>query len=70
MKRIENLQQEDESEYFGIYYKNRKKSLSNRPIFMQEKQLTATEIGTAMHTVMQHVPKQGFINTEEAQRFL
>ncbi|WP_339289010.1 helicase-exonuclease AddAB subunit AddA [Ureibacillus sp. FSL K6-0786] len=70
MKRIENLQQEDESEYFGIYYKNRKKSFVNRPIFMQEKQLTATEIGTAMHTVMQHVPQQGFINTEEAQRFL
>ncbi|WP_096550502.1 helicase-exonuclease AddAB subunit AddA [Ureibacillus thermosphaericus] len=70
MKRIENLQQEDESEYFGIYYKNRKKSFVKRPIFMQEKQLTATEIGTAMHTVMQHVPQQGFINTEEAQRFL
>lgn len=70
MKRIENLQQEDESEYFGIYYKNRKKSFVKRPIFMQEKQLTPTEIGTAMHTVMQHVPQQGFINTEEAQRFL
>jgi len=31
--------------------------LTTRPLFMQEEQeLTAAEVGTAMHTVMQHIP--------------
>lgn len=30
--------------------------MQDRPKFMQKQQLTATERGTAMHTVMQHVP--------------
>ena len=32
-----------------------KKPLMNRPRFMQEKELSPAEIGTAMHMVMQHV---------------
>ncbi|MGM7636215.1 helicase-exonuclease AddAB subunit AddA [Bacillus sp. Hm123] len=31
----------------------------SRPAFMQEKALSPTEIGTAVHTVMQHVPLDG-----------
>lgn len=34
----------------------RRPSLFDRPNFLQEKQLTPTERGTAMHLVMQHVP--------------
>lgn len=32
-----------------------KKPIADRPKFMKEKQMTAAEIGTAMHMVMQHV---------------
>ncbi|MBM6617139.1 helicase-exonuclease AddAB subunit AddA [Bacillus suaedaesalsae] len=32
-----------------------RKSIADRPRFMQEQQLTAAEIGTAMHMVMQHI---------------
>ena len=32
------------------------KPIFDRPKFMQEKQLTPAEIGTAMHAVMQHIP--------------
>lgn len=72
MKRIENLRQDEEqdAEIMKLILKKRGKSLVKRPLFMEEKQLTATEIGTAMHTVMQHVPQQGFENMEEAQQFL
>jgi len=70
MKRIENLQHEEEADYMRMIIKNRNKSLVKRPVFMQEKQISATEIGTAMHTVMQHVPQKGFENAEEANHFL
>lgn len=43
-----------------------KQSVSKRPLFMQtEKQLSAAEIGTAMHTVMQHLPLTEKLNREE-----
>ena len=29
--------------------------LHNRPAFMQSRALSAAEIGTAMHTIMQHI---------------
>ncbi|TQE91386.1 helicase-exonuclease AddAB subunit AddA [Ureibacillus terrenus] len=73
MKRIESLRQDEETEYveyMKLMAKNRSKSLVKRPLFLQEKQLTAAEIGTAMHTVMQHVPQQGFERAEEACQFL
>lgn len=70
LKRIESLQQEDEAESAGMIWQFRKTSLVKRPLFMQEKQLAAAEIGTAVHTVMQHAPKQGFKSAEDAQHFL
>lgn len=37
-----------------------------RPNFMQEKQLTAMELGTAVHTIMQHLPITSTLTTTKA----
>ncbi len=46
------------------FLKKFKAPLVDRPRFMQKKSLTAAEIGTAMHMVMQHVNLKAEINPE------
>lgn len=70
MKRIEQLQQNEEEEIPYAHLLKRGTSFVKRPMFKQEKQLSATEVGTVVHTVMQHVPQEGFMNGEEVEKFL
>lgn len=45
--------------------------LTTRPLFMQEeKKLTPAEIGTAMHTVMQHIPLTKQYSEDEIRKFI
>ncbi|WP_047986175.1 helicase-exonuclease AddAB subunit AddA [Ornithinibacillus californiensis] len=48
-----------------------KTPISKKPIFMQkEKTLSAAEKGTAMHTVMQHLPMQRSMNRGEIEEYV
>src|SRR5690625_2114386 len=48
----------------------RKAPIAKRPLFMQrEKRLTGAEIGTAMHTLMQHLPINKPLTEEEITEF-
>jgi len=48
----------------------RKAPIAKRPLFMQrEKKLTGAEIGTAMHTLMQHLPINKPLTEEEITEF-
>lgn len=69
IKRIENMQQNDEEVHYGFTGIKRHLPVT-RPMFMQEKQLSQTEIGTAMHTVMQHAPQKGFEDLAAVQHYL
>lgn len=45
--------------------------LTARPLFLQEeRKLTAAEIGTAMHTVMQHIPLNEILSGKEIELFI
>lgn len=44
-------------------------SIKRRPLFIQERQMTRAEIGTVVHAIMQHVPKEGFSSLLEANAF-
>lgn len=68
IKRIENLQREEEPETHVM--KSSKGSAKRRPLFLQEKTLSATEIGTVVHTVMQHAPQEGFARIEEVKAYM
>lgn len=71
IKRLENLQRQEEPEfYFATPAKHSITTIAPRPSFLQEQQLTGAEIGTAVHTVMQHVPQKGFHNLEEVKSFV
>lgn len=70
IKRIENLQQNEEEEIHYSIPQLQKSNGMNRPMFMQEKQLSQTEIGTAMHTVMQHAPQEGFQRLTDVEHYL
>ena len=71
IKRLENLQRQDEPEYyFTLPSKQQSTSVAPRPSFLQHQQLTGAEIGTAIHTVMQHIPQNGFLNIHEVQEFV
>lgn len=46
-------------------------SISARPLFMQkDKKMSAAEIGTAMHTVMQHLPFKKPLTSVEIEEFI
>ncbi|GLC87760.1 hypothetical protein LYSBPC_08870 [Lysinibacillus piscis] len=70
IKRLENLQRQEEPEYYFSAQPQKVSAIATRPSFLQDIQLTGAEIGTAMHTVMQHVPQQGFDALEAAQLFI
>ena len=59
LKRLDQLRQEEEPEFFRPAHvkEEMKKSVYKRPAFMQQgdKKLSAAEIGTALHTTMQHL---------------
>lgn len=59
LKRLDQLRQEEEPEFFrpAQVKEEMKKSVYKRPAFMQQgdKKLSAAEIGTALHTTMQHL---------------
>lgn len=44
--------------------------LHQRPAFMQQRSLTKAEIGTAVHSVMQHIDLHSIHNEEDAQKFV
>ncbi|WP_195891645.1 helicase-exonuclease AddAB subunit AddA [Bacillus ndiopicus] len=68
IKRFEALQQEEDIMYNPQAIKQA--SLAKRPSFIQAKALTAAEIGTVIHSIMQHVPQQGFATLDEANEFV
>lgn len=71
IKRLENLQRQEEPEYyFATPAKQTGSTIAPRPAFLQEQQLTGAEVGTAVHTVMQHVPQFGFHDMNEAKVFV
>lgn len=70
IKRYEAMQRVEEQDPPFNLLKQSSKGLIRRPMFIQEKKLTATERGTVVHTVMQHVPQQGFESIQQANAFL
>ncbi|KOP79365.1 ATP-dependent helicase [Lysinibacillus sp. FJAT-14745] len=71
IKRLENLQRQEEPEYyFSAPSKQKTTTIAPRPTFLQDKQMTGAEIGTAVHTVMQHVPQNGFTDVQEVKEFV
>lgn len=67
IKRIVSLQQEEQD--YNPSVRNIK-AIMKRPNFMQEEQLTSAEKGTAVHTVMQHVPQEGLLTAEAVDVFV
>lgn len=71
IKRIESLKMKEEEEGdFPTHRRQKFQAATKRPMFLQEKSLSSTEIGTAVHTIMQHAPQQGFENVEEIEPYL
>lgn len=68
LKRLEQLQRQQEPELYEP--PQTKTTIMPRPAFLQEKQLTAAELGTAFHSVMQHVPQKGFNDVDEVSLFI
>lgn len=59
LKRLALLEQQaDEDPFIDKSTEVSKAYLHDRPAFMQSKALSAAEIGTAMHTIMQHIDLQ------------
>ena len=70
IKRFEAMQKQEEFEPTAHLLKRSTSMLARRPLFIQEKKMSNAEIGTVVHSVMQHVPQQGFANLDEANAFL
>ena len=72
LKRLESLQRMEEEQLYNMDAKRYVKA--NVPSFMlkgkKERKLSATEIGTAVHAVMQHLPHQGLATVEETQAYI
>ncbi|MER2049472.1 MAG: 3'-5' exonuclease, partial [Solibacillus sp.] len=71
-KRLESLQQMEEEQLYNMEAKRYVKT--DVPSFMlkgkKERKLSATEVGTAVHAVMQHIPQQGFASIEETKQYI
>lgn len=67
-KKLLQLQQQSEPELFATAQVQT--SIAERPQFMQQQDMSAMELGTAVHSVMQHVPKTGFDSVQEVQAFI
>ncbi|MCP1143792.1 helicase-exonuclease AddAB subunit AddA [Lysinibacillus endophyticus] len=68
IKRIENLQREEEPETYTL--QSKVNNAYKRPLFVQEKALSPTEIGTVVHTVMQHIPQEGLTQHDDVINYL
>lgn len=44
-------------------------SIKRRPLFVQDRQMSRAEIGTAVHAIMQHIPQEGFTSVDAADVF-
>ncbi|MGG0658259.1 helicase-exonuclease AddAB subunit AddA [Rummeliibacillus pycnus] len=69
LKRLQQLEEQEEPEYFTKGSSNQQR-IATRPAFLQKRSLTAAEMGTAMHTVMQHIPQAGLHDEEAVHRFV
>ncbi|MGB2993928.1 MAG: helicase-exonuclease AddAB subunit AddA [Paenisporosarcina sp.] len=73
LKRLDQLRKEEEPEFFRpSQVQQAIKSVYKRPAFLQqgEKRLTSAEIGTAMHTAMQHVEMNLDSSKESIEAFV
>ncbi|MGM0897765.1 MAG: helicase-exonuclease AddAB subunit AddA [Bacillota bacterium] len=71
MKRLQLLQRADEPESFIQNYQPKaQKKAPHRPDFLMDRKLSAADVGTAVHTVMQHVPLERRMSLEEIRQFL
>lgn len=71
MKRLQLLQRSDEPESFiQDYQPKAQKKAPHRPDFLMDRKLSAADIGTAVHTVMQHLPLERKMNVGEIGQFL
>ncbi|RNF38145.1 helicase-exonuclease AddAB subunit AddA [Planococcus salinus] len=70
IKRLQMLQRQDEPESFIQPAVTEKRKLLHRPDFMQEQRLSAADIGTAVHAVMQHIPLDRKLDKSEIEEFL
>ena len=71
LKRMESLQRMEEEQVYNSEARTYVKAA--KPSFMQKKvirTLSPTEVGTAVHAVMQHIPQQGFTTLEDIQQFI
>lgn len=70
MKRLQMLQRLDEPESFIQTAKSERPLLLHRPDFMMDKRLSAADVGTAVHAVMQHIPLDRTMNAAEIKEFI
>lgn len=70
MKRLQMLQRLDEPESFIQTAKPERTILLHRPDFMMDKRLSAADIGTAVHAVMQHIPLDRTMDSAEIKGFI
>ncbi|TWT27960.1 helicase-exonuclease AddAB subunit AddA [Planomicrobium sp. CPCC 101110] len=70
MKRLQMLQRMDEPESFVQTATAERRTVFNRPDFMQEKRLSAADVGTAVHAVMQHIPLDRKLAAAEIREFV
>lgn len=70
MKRLQMLQRLDEPESFIQTVKPERKMLLHRPNFMMDKRLSGADIGTAVHAIMQHIPLDRTLNSDEIKEFI
>lgn len=71
LKRLESLQRMEEEQVYNSTATHYVKAAV--PSFMlkkKERKLSATEIGTAVHAVMQHMPQEGFPTLAETANFI
>lgn len=70
MKRLQMLQRSDEPESFIQPNAPAPKTIMHRPDFMQDKRLSAADIGTAVHAVMQHISFKEKMEAAEIKAFI
>ncbi|MDQ0429040.1 ATP-dependent helicase/nuclease subunit A [Planomicrobium stackebrandtii] len=70
MKRLQMLQRSDEPESFIQTAKPERTMLLHRPDFMMDKRLSAADVGTAVHAVMQHIPLDRTMDSTEIEEFI
>lgn len=69
LKRLALLEQQTD-EWSAVTTEQSQVYLHERPNFLKQKQLSAAEIGTAMHTIMQHLPLDCPMDESEIRLYL